>query len=745
MACAGAITSIVMTAVGSYVANGGLNEVFGGAPVSGTGQALPGAGQVQVFMPDGTSQIMSNVQAVQKGFLDASSLGFFDSLKLTLSDMYNSVIEFTAPMKEAWQQMANAPVAAGNEVFLQTVGTYGPKTAGLFQTLTENSFKAALTMGQTWAVQSLGGAGTLAGGIIQGDPKVLGGIYNTAQSLVNGANSFVNAAEKSGEWLKTTFTTMDKTITAGVTGVSNWVEGLGDDIKNLGQTVSWENVNNTGSPGQLLANMENNGTLGPLYSKLSNITISEKTAQELGYNIAKAGVDIVTGKKASVGVADLTNNVVTLGSLGVDLNSLARTGAYMPAPIQKQVFEVLGTLTPTETAQVKAILNNKQQAVVTGQDLLNPQKLFGKSYTTLTTPVRTASVGFRAIYENESGSVNPQLNHLGGKLKGIIPDDLAVANDALARSLLQIKGIQNTSTEVLAATISSQEVLEDLPLIQNQKQYITDPVADYWKNTFNTDTSDIPLGTGPYGKLVVCDVIGLAAGYNSGPNLVENAELLAKLEAQGAFDEFTTTQGIYETIQEFCAGTFGPTEDPMTPGDWYVEIPSGWAAAGTYGPFATEEEAFEDAWLTGIIPATVLANVDIVANNTEAQTVYTNDIRWQEQQGREYLNRQRADLDVTAIPPTVQNAMALADSVKSAAEDTQFGGGAMFFERVIDASTLGGQATVAMMRETRNFKTLAAAGLQQDAAIPTDGIEEPGYLAPSQYTEQQANDLVIRS
>jgi hypothetical protein len=747
MACAGALTSIIMTVAASFIANGGLSEVFGAAPIGGA-EALGSLGEVFVAFPDGTTQIMTTAQATQQGLIATQSQGWFSQLSTTLGEMKNAVLEFTAPMREAWNTISTAPVAAGNEVFMSTVGTYGPKTAEFLKTVTENSFRTAINLGVNWASTSLGGPTQYVAGAITGDPKVLGSIFSSAQSYVNTANSFVNAADNATTYLSKTFTSMDNTITAGMTGVSNWVQGLGDDISKLGDTVSWENLKNLGSPGQLMANMENNGTLGPMYDKLGTIRVSEKTAQELGYNVITAGYSVITGGKSSIGLTDLTRNI-SLKELGVDLNALARTGAALPPTVQKEIYGQLGTLSPTEVAQVKAILNNTQATVQQGQDLLNPQKLFGKSYTTLTTPIRTASVGYRAIYENDSGSVNPQLNHLGEDLKGIIPDDLAVANDAVARSFLQVKGIQNSTTEAIAVSTANLENLNDLPLIQNQTEYVPQGVIDFWKDQYNDDY-DIKLSTGALDQMVLSDVIGFAAGYNSGSYLQDNATKLAELDAAGAFTEFTQTQGIYETIQAFSQGLFPPTAvpDPMDPMEilgYEVVIPGGWAAAGTYGLFPTALEAYEDAWINGIIPFTALANVDIINNNPVAQTVYNNENAWQEQQGREYLNRQRIDLDAAAILPSNNTAMSFAQQLPEYGKDTSFGGASMWLERVAVASGLGGQSIIAAMREGRNLERLAAAGLEQDAPLNTNNIEEPGTLSPNQYTKEQAEALVIRS
>jgi hypothetical protein len=625
-------------------------------------------------------------------------------------------------------------VAAGNEVFMQTVGTYGKATASFLQSVTEGAYRTAINMAVTTAGQTLGGSASLVAGTLVGDPKALGSIFNAADAYAQTANSFINAAENAGNWLNKTFTSMENTITAGVNGVSSWFEGLGDDISKLGNTISWENLANLGSPGQLIANLENSGTLGPLYDKLGNIQIDPRTAQQLGVNITNAL---------------LNRGELRLRDLGIDLNQIARQGASLPAGIQKEIYTTLTTLTPTEVSQVKGILGNTQIAVQKGQDLLNPQKLFASSSSTLTTPIRTGSVGFRGIYTAD-GAVNPELDDLGENLKGIIPDDLAVTNAALGRSLQQIKGISQSGTDVLAANISQLENLRDLPLVADQSQYVTPGVIDFWKDYYGLySTTDLPLTTGNNGQYVLSDIIGWVAGYNSSLPLSENVTLSQSLVSQGAFDEFTQGQGIYETIQEFAAGTFGPVNvavDPMVdPPEWEVEIPAGWAAAGTYGPFSTSLEAFEDAWINGIVPFTVLANVDIVSNYPEGKAVFDNDTTWQNQYGREVLNRQRIDLIPENIVPTDQIAISFGQSLPNYGTNTEFGGPAMWLERVANASSLGGQAMIAAMREGRNQKRLSDAGLQADTAIPTEAPEYPGVLVPNTLTKQESDALVIRS
>lgn len=716
-----------MTTAGSFLTNGALPAVFGSSPIAGGGpfSALSSLGTVL----GGNGLSMSTLAETVSGLVgNSTGQSWFSGLTDTLSSMAGSALDFSGPMKDAWNQLATSPAAGGGTVFGALTGTWSAGPAQFLSSVVGNDFNTAIQQGVSWASQTLGGSGNLIGGSIIGDAKKLGSIFSAAESFASSANSLIGAAANSAEYLNKTFTSMENVITGGVDGVSKWFDGFGGDISKLGNTISWENLSNLGSPGQLLANLENSGTLGPLYNKIGDIVVDPRTAQQLGVNLSS----VLTGQ-----------GQLRLKDLGIDINQIARQGADLPPGIQKEIYNTFDRLNPTELSQVKGILRNTQGAVTKGSDLLNPQKLFGSSFTTLTTPLRTGSVGFRAIYENESGSINPELNDLGQDLKGIIPDDLAVANAALNRSLQQIKGISNTTTETLAASISRLETLKDLPDIADQQQYVTEPVIEYWQNYYGQDYG-LQLATGNNNTLTVSDVIGFAAGYNSGLPLTENTQLLTTLNDAGAFTDFTQTQGIYETIQTFCTGIW-TAEDPMMPGDWYTTIPVGWAAAGIYGPFATAEEAFEDAWLNGIIPVVAVASVDVYDLNPEAQTAYDNEVTWQTQYGREYLNRQKADLNVTEINPSDQSALSLAQSLPNLGVRTEFAGPAMWFERVSNATSVGGQGIVAAMREGRNILALNEAGIVQDASVPSETPPYPGTLATNTLTKEEANALVIRS
>lgn len=715
MACSGAITSLVMTAAGSFISNGGLSEVFGGAPIQGA-------------------------QGLTDSFNELGGQTWFDELSTTVSDFGSSVIEFTQDMKDAW----NFSQTSLSDGVTSMLGNFAPNAANALAPTVLQGTQMAFNYGLNWATQTVGGTNPVAGAMI-GDAMRYGSVVSAAQAYVGTVNQVVGAATNAGNYLSDTFKGMDNLVTGGFDGVSKWTQGLGDDISNLGNTISWEKLENLGSPGQLMENISVSGTLGPLADKITNITLSPDTVKQLGGSLLTAERLILSGQP------------VTLQAVGLDPVQVISRGAGMPTALQTDIYKVLQNTTGTELAQVQQILGNKQTNLVTAADLLDPKKILPKSYMTLTTPVRTASVGFRGIYENESGSVNPQLDKLGDDLKGIIPDDQAVANAALSRSLLQVKNIAKSNTTSLTETLLSLENNRDLPLIQDQTSVLPPGVAEYWQSQYG-DLDGIALGTGSAGQYKLSDVIGFASGFNSTDAYAQTAAVAGQLESAGAFYNFTNDDGasdpntgIYKVIQYFLAGTYGPAEDPMSPGNWYVTIPVGVKGEGIYGPFPTEDEAFEDAWINGVVPAAVVECQNLyAAYPTECDQLNTLNAQFTEQIAREYTNQQRIRnttglVVFSDIPKTNQTAIQMALSLHQYGQDTTEGGAAACLEAVANLNSLGGQAMVATMREGRNIARLEAGGVGIDTSLPTFLPEGQAELIPAKYTKDEAEELVIRS
>jgi hypothetical protein len=635
-----------------------------------------------------------------------------------LTGTLTKVATLPASYQNTFSNMASG---LGDEVFS---GGFDVFSGDALTAMAPSGLTNVLPAGLAESAKVMGGS--VVGNEIVGNAKKFGSVLGSADGFVGSANQMISAATNSANsFAGGTFPGMDGIMSGNLTGITNALPDFGADLGSLGSTVNFESIGNLGSPGQLLQNMDLAGNLGPMYDKVANISVDPRIASSLGADLG------------TVASAVSSKTTTTLGSLGVDLNKVAEIGPALPNNIQSQVYDAFGDLTTTEVADVKGILGNTQGAIAKGTDLMDPQKLFPTSYSTLTAPLRTASVGDRAIYTAD-GAVNAEFESLGTNLAGALPDDLAVANAALARSFGQVKGIDGTTADLLATASTTAETFKDLDLIKDQTQYVTDEVKNFWTTTYATE-SNIQLATGPNGTYTVSDVIGYAAGYNSAAPLQQNAIEMQKLIDSGAMDVFTadngsssSNTGIYVVMDYFIDGAY----DPISPATDYI-IPAGVYGEGTY---ATKE----DCW-NGIIAAAKTLMQTFYSANPEAQTIQRNFKRMQEQQAREKLIRQKMDLDLDVVQAQDTTAIQLAANLPAYGLDTSAGGTGELLERVMNFSSTGGQAAVGAMREARNINKLATANIQTDAPIPTTPPSNPGQIASSTYTVAQADDVIVRS
>ena len=729
MSCAGGLTGLVMTAAGGMVTNGALAGTFGAAPLS----SLAGAPLSVTDDATGLTNFSPTLNSMTTGLASISGTGApLEGMGTMVSSIQGA--GFTANMTSSFNSIPSD--LGSNGGLFDAVGGYAPSVNSLMTTASGGSgvLNDSLKYAGDWSADTLGGSFEGIGGNVVGNPSKFGTILNTSSSYVTNANQMINAATNSTA-IGTTFTGMNNIVSGSLAGVNLDFGGFGSEVSKLGDTINFNNLNNLGSPGQLLSNMGDQGTIGPLAGKISNFEVDARTAQSLG-----AGGIVNTTIPLTAG------STFKLGDLSVDYTTIANQGANLPAPVQSQLYNAFDDLNPSEVAQVKGILGNTQDSVNKGSDLLDPKKLFPTSYQSFTAPLRTASVGFRSIYQNDTGSVNTEFENLGNNLKGTVPDDVAVANGALSRSLQQVKNISSTNSENLGTALTELETLKGLDQLENQNTYVTDAVRNYWTEGYGVDSDyNVTLATGNAGQLKLSDVIGFAAGYNSAAPLTKNAQLLAEMESAGELTAITGSQGVYDTINKFCAGDFGPEGTGDPPGaPFTVTIPVGYLGAGTYTN-ATSTGAREDAWINGIVPAvrTVLASYK---TNTRVQQIMANSERWNQQLAREYLNQQRIDNeDLTAVRASQDVAINLALNLPNLGTDTAEGGTAELLERIVDFSSLGGQAIIASMREGRNLQRLADANIQQDAPIDTTGVEDPASFVTAQYTAQEAKDQLIKS
>jgi hypothetical protein len=325
------------------------------------------------------------------------------------------------------------------------------------------------------------------------------------------------------------------------------------------------------------------------------------------------------------------------------------------------------------------------------------------------------------------------------RLSQIVPPDQALASKALATSLQQVTGISNMSLPVLANTVINLQTTNNLPLIANLTQAVPTSVADYLANIGGANGR--PVG--------VCDVLGIAAGYQVTDSFINTVSTLANTNVA-----YLTT--IYQTMNNVVTGVYGDTSNgPVT-------IPGGTPATGTY--YAVTDGLGNvlipaaDTAMTGsggdtpptgpgLIP---VADIEIgnIANNSSAQVAtlnsYFTSMGAQVTQEQNLQNQAGIDFgNLIAISnPTVYS---LVYNLPSYGQQNQQGGLAQFWEGVANIDTFTGQAIVATLREGINRAVLTNAGIQTNAVVPdtANPPQSTANLIPGTVGETSAANLVI--
>jgi hypothetical protein len=240
------------------------------------------------------------------------------------------------------------------------------------QNIVANIFPA-LTDAVPTAYQSSLGSATLTSTITTINNQLLGGgdagkfeqVFTSAQALVSQTNQLIKTTLNANSVTYTTgFTSQDNVSTGGISSVSQAFSEFGADLAQLGYLINLNNLNNLGSPAAVLRQIASIASPTPaLNTALLNV-----------------------GLPASI-VNDQANSIYTDQQ-------------------QALIYQAMTQITGTDLQQILKILKVTTPNLVTMADLLNPVKIFPRSYNTLTAP--TAN-GLRGIYINSAGAVNTKL------------------------------------------------------------------------------------------------------------------------------------------------------------------------------------------------------------------------------------------------------------------------------------------------------------------------------------------------
>ena len=285
-------------------------------------------------------------------------------------------------------------------------------------------------------------------------------VFQIVSGYRSTTNTLICSAVNATTYLGPTFTTMNDLITGQATGVNLAVKCLGRDLAKSGDLINLAKLEDFGTPTGLLQQISKlagikSGTIGVVATALLDQGLTPKEIVSL------CTPDSVNGALGGGAGGGGGNGWAALPNGAVDPNELNK--------LQKKAYPALKNIKGTDLAEVLQILNVFTPNINNLADLLNLQKIFPTSWSSMTVPStapRNNNVpGVNILIFEPDGSLNPLVeNALNDstsivlpsgcdELAKIIPPELAVANKVFQSSLQQIGGISTISAPRLAVAL----------------------------------------------------------------------------------------------------------------------------------------------------------------------------------------------------------------------------------------------------------------------------------------------------
>lgn len=347
-------------------------------------------GQYATWIPYDLTNI--NKSITQWGFLHCFSLQAFNEFYYNNPATYNNItlsnVVITGTRGQFSCNPSKAPLMVGQTLTISgtkggggtLTGYINPTTYFIVDTNGSTTFQlgnlstaAGTPTGLTYTVNtsdynSYGNISTTTN-----YPDFLGSFQN-ADSFVNSTNKSINSVNNAKNFLEGTFSNMNDLITGDVTGVSLATQAFGSDLINLGSVINLNKLDTFGLPSVLLQTLYRNNAI-----------------------------------TEDLNLALLANGLQFSDILGITNETI------QPTVLQEtQIYSSFLLIQGENLNQVLVPLNCKTQGLESLADLLNIQKMFPNSYTSLTVPVYNTQPGptnsktYYPIFGN--GQLNPALS-----------------------------------------------------------------------------------------------------------------------------------------------------------------------------------------------------------------------------------------------------------------------------------------------------------------------------------------------
>lgn len=366
------------------------------------------------------------------------------------------------------------------------------------------------------------------------------------------------------------------------------------------------------------------------------------------------------------------------GLTTTEVNNFLNGGEISPSQEQK-IYNAFVLITGNDLTDVLIPLNVQTTGLRSLADLLNPIKLFPNSYASLTVPRynTTSSAANSKIYYNiySSGALSPNVRafNYGTYLISILPDDVRIACGAFSSAMMQIRNIQSVPIERFAQVVTNLETVSGLNVNGSDGTPVNTAAV-------NSAISAIALGSGTNGIYLATDFFGAMSGLNYNYGRIQ--QLIVQLQS-------TTLSTIYTNIFNKLSGA---------------------------GPYNTDLTTFINQANTEI---TTIRNNNSSAS-TELNTLWS-------QIGTNLMKETASRL--AALPSnataTTSSITSFVDNYNSYALDTGQYQSAAVLEAISNTTNLGGQSSIALLREIRNANRLGLCGLELDNNISNSQTVTP--------------------
>ena len=571
------------------------------------------------------------------------------------------------------------------------------------------------------------------------------GSWMSAYSFIEYSNSAILSADNAKTFLEGTYSNMDDLMSADITGANLSTVSFGQDLIASGKAIDLSTISRFGLPSNLLMTMQR-------------------------YNAITSSVSL---------------SLLTTGMSTSEIRDILDRVNPITHAQERYIHAAFSIIIGQDLADVCIPLNCKTKGLYSLADLLNPLTLFPSSYSSLTVPVYnsvptpTNSKTYYPIYEGTG--VSSRLSTLvsvdfGSYLRGILPDDIAIAAGAFGVTMQQIRNISSVPIEKFAQVIGQIETTRGLALVNGTTVPVNVSLA-------NAATSLISLGSGPQGTYTMSDFFGAASGLPY--NVTRIQEIISMIRDVPGEAAVTGGQSLYDIYKElYLAVTWEQataTVAAIGPGPYTVVVTMGVSSGGycrggaavpavtingTSGLTATAIVGTDSSNIstfgrvTGITvsgstpttPTSVTidpppddgtggwplmnnvvqayiddANAEIAGLRTKF-TAQSNELNtlWDDT-GTQLTIEQRArtigfipvptprDNTLTSFPTTYYS---FVDSIPRYGLNTLPNMYAQTLEAISNLSTVGGQSIVALMRLARNQDRLSFAGIMLDDTIP---------------------------